>query len=314
MSEIYLLACAAAGEGGGVYKYRLSECGKPEKLSYLPCDMPMYAVLAEKKLHVLLRSPFEPDGNSGYFSCRADFTDCSAIKNTLGKCACHLAVDGDAYIVNYLSGNIVKNCKKAVTHAGKGVNLPRQDMPHTHFATFSPDKKYVLCCDLGLDSVFIYDRDLNKISVAKVPDGFGVRHLTFSADGKYFYAVNELVPSISVFSYRDGRAEYRDTVRLVCNNDAPTAAAIRLDVKENKLYVSVRGENELFVLDVCGEKLSVCDRFTCGGKGPRDFDVVGDFIVCTNENSDNVTIIDKKSYRVIDEITLKGPLNVVKAE
>lgn len=315
MSEIYLLACAAIGDGGGVYKYRLNECGKPEKLDYLQCDMPMYAVLAEQKLHVLLRAPFEANDNSGYFSCRTDFTDCSAIKNTLGKCACHLAVDGDTYVVNYLSGNIVKNCEKEVMHAGKGVNLPRQDMPHTHFATFSPDKKYVLCCDLGLDSVFIYDRDLNEISVAKVPDGFGVRHLTFSEDGEYFYAVNELVPSVSVFSYRDGRARYLDTVKLDCKSDAVlTAAAIRSDAAENKLYVSVRGENELFVLNVCGEKLSVCDRFTCGGEGPRDFDVVGDYIVCTNENSDNVTIIDKKSHRVIDEITLKGPLNVVKAE
>lgn len=131
--------------------------------------------------------------NGGYFSCKTDFTDCTKIENTLGKCPCHLAVDGsDVYVVNYLSGNIVKNFKRVLSHSGKGVNLPRQDMPHTHFACFSPDKTYVLCCDLGLDTIFIYDRDLNEVSFTKVPNGYGVRHLTFSKDGKYIYAVNEL--------------------------------------------------------------------------------------------------------------------------
>lgn len=312
MKEFYLLSCAEIADGGGVYKYGLMETGKLKEIAYLPCPKPMYAVKNGERLHIILRSPYETSDNSGYFSCKTNFTDCFDMQNTLGKCACHLAVDKDAYIVNYLSGNIVKNCEKVVLHSGKGVNLPRQDMPHTHFVAFSPDKKYVLCCDLGLDTIFIYDRDLNEISRAKVPDGYGVRHFVFSKCGKYIYAVNELVPSISVLAYSDGKAEYVSTTKLDCKNKNSTAAAIRLDENENGLYVSVRGENEIFAYNADNADLLFYGRFPCGGAGPRDFDLLGDYIVCTNENSDNVTVIEKNGYRVVYESPMKTPLNVVR--
>ena len=296
MKEIYLLSCAEVAEGGGVYKYGLTETGKLKEIAYLPCPKPMYAVIFGERLHILLRSPFNADDHSGF-----------------GRCACHLAAEGnDVYIVNYLSGNIVKNCKKVVDHSGAGVNLPRQDMPHTHFTTFLPDKKYVLCCDLGLDTIFIYDRDLNEISRAKVPQGYGVRHLVFSKDGEFFYAVNELVPSVSIFKYSDGAAKYIDTTKFDCKDVNSTAAAIRLD--GNRLYASVRGENEIFVFDVCGATLRPIADFSCGGSGPRDFDIVCDYIVCTNEHSDTVTVIDKTSHSIMDELPMRAPLNVVKGE
>ena len=314
MKEILLLSCAEVSEDGGVYKYGLTEKGKLERIAYLPCSKPMYSVLFNGRLHILLRSPFGTNGNSGYFSCREDFSDVSAVKDTLGRCACHLAVDTDAYIVNYLSGNIVKNCEISVAHIGKGVNQPRQDCAHTHFTTFSPDKKYVLCCDLGLDTVYVYDRNLNLNSTAKVPQGYGVRHLVFSKDGEFFYAVNELVPSVSIFKYSDGAAEYIGTTKLDCKDVNSTAAAIRIDPETNRLYISVRGENKIFVFDVCGATLRPIADFSCGGRGPRDFDIVCDYIVCTNENSDSVTVIDKKTYAVVDELPMCGPLNVVKGE
>lgn len=313
MSEIFILSCAPVLQGGGVYRYALTKQGSLEKRAYLPCDKPMYAVNDGKRLHILLRSPFSDCENSGYFSCKTDFSDFTEGKNTLGKCACHLAVEGgDVYIANYLSGNIVKNCHDACVHEGKGVNLPRQDMPHTHFVAFSSDKKYVLCCDLGLDTVFVYDRDLNEVSRAKVPDGYGVRHLVFSKNGKYIYAVNELMPSISVFAYSNGNVEYLSTTKLDCKNKNSTAAAIRLDERENRLYVSVRGENELYAYHADNADLLFCGRFPCGGEGPRDFDLIGDYVVCTNENSDNVTIIEKNGYRIVNELQMKNPLNVVR--
>lgn len=311
MKEIYLLSCAEVAEGGGVYKYGLTETGKLKENAYLPCPKPMYAVISDDRLHILLRSSFSADDHSGYFSCKTDFTDRSEIRSTLGRCACHLAAEGnDVYIVNYLSGNIVKNCKKVVDHSGAGVNLPRQDMPHTHFVAFSPDKKYVLCCDLGLDTIFVYDRNLNEVSRAKVPDGYGVRHLVFSKDGEFFYAVNELIPSISVFAYSNGNAEYLSTTKLDCKNKNSTAAAIRLD--KNSLYASVRGENEIYAYRVDGADFLFYGRFSCGGEGPRDFDLIGDYIVCANENSDNVTVIEKNDYRVVNELPMKNPLNVVR--
>lgn len=313
MEEILILSCADVADGGGIYRYALDGAGALRPLAYLACPKPMYAVTGGGRLHVLLRAPFEGSGNSGYFSCLADFSDGSPVTDTLGKCACHLAADrGDLYIVNYLSGNLVKNCRDTVTHHGAGVNLPRQNMPHTHFACLSPDGAYVLCCDLGLDTVFVYDRELREVSRAAVPAGYGVRHLVFSEEGDTFFAVNELVPSVSIFSYGNGKAAYIDTVSLPCRPGS-TAAAIRLDRETRRLYVSVRGENRLYAFDVRGAALSpLCDA-PCGGCGPRDFAIFGDRIVCTNENSDSVTVLRKRDLRVLGHITLRSPLCVLKA-
>ena len=52
---------------------------------------------------------------------------------------------------------------------------------------------------------------------------------------------------------------------------------------------------------------------TCGGRGPRDFALFGDKIVCTNENSDSVTVLDKESLRVLGSGTFPAPLCVLKA-
>ena len=58
-----------------------------------------------------------------------------------------------------------------------------------------------------MDTVFVYDRNLDYVSKARVPDGYGARHLALSPDGKYVYCVNELVSSVTVFAYERGVLE-----------------------------------------------------------------------------------------------------------
>jgi hypothetical protein len=70
-----------------------------------------------------------------------------------------------------------------------------------------------------MDTLAIYDKNLRLISESKVPSGYGIRHLVFSKDGTYIYAVNELVPSISVFEYAKGKAELVNTVKINCKNE-----------------------------------------------------------------------------------------------
>lgn len=311
MKDIYVLSCEKIANGGGIYRFRYSKKIICEKAGYLPCDKPMYAVINGGRLHILLRSPYKQNRNSGYFSCSTDLLDCSSIQDTLGVCACHLAVDKDVYVANYLSSNIVMNCEKSVLHAGKGINQERQEAPHPHFAGFSPDKKYVLCCDLGLDSIFVYDRKLNPVSRTKVLDGYGVRHMIFSADGKYVYAANEMIPSVSIFKYHEGNLIHIQTVALECRDKSSTAAAIKQDVSTGLVYVSVRGENVLFCLEMRDDEVKFIQRIDCGGDSPRDFAVFEDYIVCVNENTDNVVWIDKNTFKIKKEVTIPHPLCVL---
>ncbi|MBE5751989.1 MAG: lactonase family protein [Clostridiales bacterium] len=305
---IYVLSCETVENGGGIYGYDLTEKGELIQLAYFPCDRPMYAVKCKKGLCVLLRQPFEKKNFSGYFYVDENLQTATEIKSTQGVVACHLCVDNaDVYIVNYLSGNIVKNGEIILQRTGKSMHPTRQTEPHTHFVDKTPDG-YLAVCDLGTDTLAIYDKDLQLISEEKVPSGYGIRHLVFSKDGKYIYAVNELVPSISVFEYANGKAKPVNTVEMECKNEKANGAAIRLSADGKYLYVSLREENVICVFEVNGEELTLVQKTDCGGDSPRDFNLFNDYLISCNEKSGNVAVYDLKNGKFTDDIKMDGAL------
>lgn len=312
---IYVLSCQTTENGGGIYACDLTEKGTLEKRAYFPCDRPMYAVKCEKGLCVLLRQPFENSENSGYFFVDENLQNATEIKSTQGIVACHLCVEnGDVYIVNYLSENIAKNGEVIAQRIGKSLHPTRQTQPHTHFVGLTPDG-YLAVCDLGTDTLAIYDKNLRLISESKVPSGYGIRHLVFSKDGTYIYAVNELVPSISVFEYAKGKAELVNTVKINCKNEKANGAAIRLSADGKYLYVSLREENAICVYEVNGEELTLLQKTYCGGDSPRDFDVCGKYLIVCNENSGNVVAYQVANGLVntkVAQIKTQNALCVVK--
>ena len=52
------------------------------------------------------------------------------------------------------------------------------------------------------------------------------------------------------------------------------------------------------------------DFLPCHSTGPRDFDIIGNKIVCANETSDSVTGLDKRTGRLLSELRLPRPLCV----
>ena len=312
---IYILSCQTIENSGGIYGYELTKNGELIQLAYFPCDRPMYAVKCDKGLCVLLRQPFVDNNFSGYFFVDENLQTATEIKNTQGVVACHLCVDGDdMYAVNYLSGNIVKNGEIIVQRQGKSIHPTRQTEPHTHFVDKTPDG-YLAVCDLGTDTLAICDKDLCLISESKVPLGYGIRHLIFSKDGEYIYAVNELVPAVSVFAYQNGKARLVNTVEIECKNEKANGAAIRLSADGKYLYVSLREENGICVYQVNGKNLTLLQQTNCGGDSPRDFDICGDYLIVCNENSENVVVYRIANRLIINkvaEISIKRALCVVK--
>lgn len=295
MKHVYICSCSLEG---GIYHYTFNN-GKLSFCEKTPLDRPMYAREYNGKLYVVLREVDKDTHFGGIMNFDIDesgkLVNPSSVKSTNGLCPCHFCVkDNVAYIVNYLSGNIVGTNGKIDTHNGSGVNLPRQNMPHTHFVNVSPDKKYLLCCDLGLDTISTYDFDLNLISKAKVPDGFGARHLAYSPNGDFVYCVNELSSSISVFKYNDGTLTFlNDYSGILESTKENTAAAIRF--VDNCLYVSNRGEDTIVCFKAEGEKLKLISRNSVCGKDPRDFDFLDNFVLSTNQNTNNITVFKADS-------------------
>lgn len=311
---IYILSCETVENGGGIYAFDFTEKGGVATRGYFLCDRPMYAVKTETGLCVLLRQPFENSEESGYFYIDENLQKPTQIKSTKGRCACHLCVDkGDVYIVNYLSGNIVENGEVLAQRQGNSTHPTRQTQSHTHFVDKTPDG-YLAVCDLGTDTLAIYDKNLKLISESKVPSGYGIRHLVFSKDGKYIYAVNELVPSVSVFAYQNGKAKLIRTVEMECKNEKANGAAIRLTDDGKYLYLSLREENVICVYEVNGETLTYLQTIHCGGDSPRDINVFGEYLICTNEKSNDVTILSLENGRITEQVnkfSLGAPLCVL---
>ena len=318
--ELFAASCA---HDGGVFRYEFSDDDKLTQTGEILLDRPMYFQKIGEALHVILRAPDGFDGKSAYVFCNAyrNDADMSNAVCTDGVVACHLSVCGDdVYAVNYLSGNLVRVGKKSVAHLPADDCKPgRQDAPHPHCVIPSPDGTYLLCTDLGLDKIVVYDRELNFVSEWKAPRGCGVRHIVFSHDGDYVYAVNELDSSVSVYSYDNGSLQLLSTYSSEISCPHNLAAAIRLSPDGRRLYVSQRGEDVVSVFEVCNRaEIRLLTSFSCGGRGPRDICLSPDgrYLAVANEVSGDVSIfiLDGDRATLTDRVSLPGVLCVCMEE
>ncbi len=283
MKHIYITTCDPEG---GIH-HCLLEDGALQFRELLPVDRGMYTVLDGQSYYCLLRDLEQGDRFGGLISGKIDgsgrLLPPSHPISSKGIVPCHLAVVGeDIYVVNYLSGNLVRLPEQVAAHSGHSLHPTRQEAPHTHFVTSSPDGKYILCADLGVDTIFVYDRALNPVSQAQVPPGSGCRHLVFSSCGAYVYCVNELSSDVAVFSFRSGVLQLEHTVAAIPDHrGSSTAAAIRLS--DGFLYVSHRGADCISVFRAEGRWLTLLANVPCGGHSPRDFDIADGYLICANE-------------------------------
>ena len=316
MRDIYIAECA---ENGGIYRYRMDTDGTVTFCEKTEMAFPMYMEMRNGNMFVLQDKalPENISALSVYDMKDGALAACIRQESTQGVCACHLCVTEDetVYAVNYVSGSVVKMPGALQVHEGVcGPQKPRQDTPHTHYVCLSPDGEKVLVTDLGLDKIFVYDKDLKKRTSVDAPAGAGPRHLIFSEDGKTCFCVNELDSTVSAYAYENGVLALLDTVSILPETFAEknTAAAIR--VHKGLVYASNRGHNSIACLSFENGKLKVLSITDCGGKGPRDFNIFGDILVSTNENSDNVTFFRVEGERLTKlpgELSLKGPLCVI---
>ena len=280
-------------KGSGIYHYRLTD-GKMTLCEKTEDEGVMYMKIKNGKLYALFN---EPCGNREGGVCRYDLRESrlvarSPIFPTFGKAACHLDVDDDeaVYCVNYLSGNVIKidmarGATSIIRHTGDGPNKPRQDKTHTHQALLTPDGLYFTVCDLGTDTIHVYDKSLREVSRVQADAGSGPRHIAFSDDGTLAYCVNELSNTVTVYGYHDGVLTKKASYDMLPfgYDGLTTAAAIR--VCGGFVYASTRGHDSITRFAIDGDKLRFVDNTPCGGTRPRDFAISpdGKTLVCANE-------------------------------
>ena len=307
--DLYIASCE---KDGGIYQYRISEQKEPMLIDFTPLDRPMYMTVANEKMYILLRAPFECK-ESGLVIYdiveNGHLQNPTEIRSTKGEVACHLTVDGaDVYAVNYVSGSVIKFPDRLVTHAGKGVHAERQTSPHTHFVSLAPDGEYLFVTDLGVDKIFIYHKDLTLASTVNIPSGHGPRHLAFHEDGTHIFCANELESTISLLNYKNGVMELVDTVSVLPEdfNGQSTVAAIRC--VGNTVYVSNRGHDSISVLNFFRNHLALNKTIPTLGHSPRDFLIYEDLIIAANEHSDEVVLISIKNEQTLGKIKVRAPI------
>ena len=297
--NFYIASCVP---DGGVYSCELAEDGSVDLKMVVSAPSPMWIEWAgDNELWVLMRDPFEENRNSGVAKYGLSGGDrIGDILSTEGEVACHLAVDGEElYAANYISGSVWSSKTGVDKHSGRGADPVRQEAPHVHSVFFSPDKRYILSCDLGLDKIFVYDREMKLVSTADTPAGTGARHIVFSKDGKYVYCLNEMGATVSIFTYDNGSLGYiRDVdVKPHGYTDKGKGSAIKISRDGKRIYVTERGSETITLFEVNGETLTPVSVVSSHGTEPRDFSLVGGerFAICTNQFGNNLSV-----YRVED--------------
>ncbi len=237
----------------------------------------------------------------------------------LGQDPCHLSFDNTGkylFVANYSSGSIavfpiladgrLGEHTAAVQHHGSGPNKQRQEGPHAHWIAASPDNRFVLVADLGLDEIVSYRFDAAKGTLtpndppfAKLAPGAGPRHGAFSRDGKFLYVVSELNSTVTTFAYDPGNGTLKDFQVVSTlpkgfqgrNDDAEIA--IHPDGKW--LFASNRGHDTVavFAVDPSSGMLRPAGEFPTGGKEPRHFaiDPTGRFLLAENQNSNSIAVL-----------------------
>ncbi|MDE1549004.1 lactonase family protein [Jeotgalibaca caeni] len=204
-----------------------------------------------------------------------------------------------------------------VQHEGSSTH-ENQDAPHVHYTEYSPDRKYLMVCDLGTDEVYSYtvseDGKLTESSRYKAKPGTGPRHLVFHPNGTTVYLLGELSSEVEVLSYNkeDGSLTYQDRISMIPESHTSFngGAAIRITKDGKYVYASNRGHDSIVVYEVSDldDRLSLVEYVPTEGNTPRDFNFApGErYLIVGHQDSDNLTLFER------DDLT--GKLTLVQKD
>jgi 6-phosphogluconolactonase len=232
-----------------------------------------------------------------------------------GSGPCHLVVDKTGkflFVANYNSGSVsafpihddgsLGEASAFFQHAGSSVNKERQKGPHAHVVALSPDNRFVLVADLGLDRIFTYRIDPakgltpNNPPFVKIEPGSGPRHVAFRPDAKFVYSLNEMLSTVTTFRYDASRGSLKELQTLSTLpkgfSGSSTTAEIVVHPNGRFVYTSNRGDDSIaiFRTDPSRGTLTFVDRTPTQGKTPRNFaiDPSGTFLLAANQDSGSI--------------------------
>ncbi len=191
-----------------------------------------------------------------------------------------------------------------VQHEGRGPHAPNQNTAFPHSAFLDGSAKRLLCCDLGIDRIMVYDFDetsgqltASDFPFAQVSSGAGPRHLAVHPSNRFVYVLNELDSTISAFAY-DAESSSLSIVQTVSAlpdgfRGESAAAQIMLAPSGRFLYASNRGHDSVVIFAVDSESghLRLNGHEPSQGERPHNFTM--------NESGTLMLVANQRSGRVV---------------
>ena len=337
---VVFISAFAAGEKGAIHAFQFdSKTGtlKPQQRT-TDVQHPFFLVISPDGRFLYSIDTDKFGGNEDEFVAAYAIKDRSGKLERLnqqsakGTASCYLdiATNGKTVVLaNYSTGSVaalpvskdgsLKPATSFVQHNGSSVNPKRQKAPYAHSIVISPDNRFALAADLGIDKVLIYRLDAteSKLSVndvqpsVSVEPGSGPRHLTFHPNGKSVYLINELKNTVTYFDYepQSGKLTTQQTIStLPADFDGVTHTAdVKITPNGKFLYGTNRGHDSIACYRIGDDgMLRMIKIQPSMGKGPQNLLVTpdGQWLICANMPGNNVIVFKINSET--GELTATG--------
>ena len=306
-----LLVGTFTEDGMQVYEFN-TETGDAKLRSKLIMPGAIYMVMLKDNKHVYTVSEEKNEGFVNAFEFNAESGEFKFINKVSSKGSSPSTITTDeneayAFVSHFGSGNVtvhplqkdgkIGEAVQVIQHTGSSVHPQRQDRARAHSTEFTPDHRYLMVGDLGIDKIMLYKLTSNKTEpLAPAPTPFvnekvggGTRLVIVHPNKKFIYSIQEITADVTAYSYHDGILTALQTITMVSpeTGDVGSAADIKISPDGKFLYASNRGDvNELVVyaIDLKTGKLELRGRQSTLGRMPRYFviDPTGNYVLVSN--------------------------------
>jgi 6-phosphogluconolactonase len=235
-----------------------------------------------------------------------------------GADPCHLTVDKagkHVLVANYTGGSVavlpvnadgmLGEASDFDQHHGSSVDPERQKEPHAHEVVLTPDNRFAVVADLGLDELLVYRYDLEKGKLSRndppygrVKPGSGPRHIALHPNGRWAYVISEMGNTVTAFDWDGDKGSLHEmqTVSTLPKDfkGENTTAEVAVHPKGRYLYGSNRGHDSIavYAIDPAKGMLTQIEDVPTLGKEPRNFalDPTGAYLFAANQNSNTVVV------------------------